>query len=151
MTSAKALSAAERSLDSMSTLPDTTAASSAVNLQIIRGAAHGVIELPELGRIQVSAKSQDGELGVRVMADRPETTTILLPHTAAMAVEARASGSSNVRVDVESRHAATGSYTGGSGAGERKAGRQGSPEAHDGEEAVEVSPDAVRPRVRIVL
>jgi hypothetical protein len=151
MTSAKGMSAVERPLDSASGSPDTTAATSIVNQQIIRGAAHGVIELPELGRIQVSARSQDGELGVRVTADRPETATILLPHTAAMAAEARAPGSSNVRVDVESRHATMGSYTGSSGGSGRETARQAPTDPDEGDEAVDVSQAAVRPRVRIVL
>ncbi len=150
LTTAKGVSPAERPTDT-SASSETTAASSSVNQQIIRGAAHGVVELPDLGRVQVSAKLQDGELGVRVTPDRPETTTILLPHAAAMAAEVRTTGSSAVRVDIENRHGAMGSYTGGSSGGGREAGRHAPTETHEGDEGAEGVSIAERPRVRIVL
>jgi hypothetical protein len=151
LTSAKAVPPAERPLDASSAPAETSATSSAINQQVIRGAAHGVIDLPDLGRIQVSAKSQDGDVGVRVTADRPETTAILLPHAEAMAAEARTPGTLNVRVEVESRSSAQASHTSTAGGGGGESGRHRSPDSHPTDEVSEVDRAVVRPRVRIVL
>jgi hypothetical protein len=121
-----------------------------MNQFVIRTAAHGVMDIPELGRVQVSARSIDGDLGVRILADRPETTTILLPHTEAMAAEVRVPGGSAVRVDVAKYDAGTSSHTGGSSE------RDGRPQGREPIEVIDVdateAPHPIaRPRVRIVL
>ena len=151
LTLAKEMPAAPRALDATGASPEVPATASAVNQMVIRSTAHGVIELPELGRIQVSARSQDGDLGIRVTADRPETTTILMPHAEAMAAEVRTTGGSNVRVDVGSRDPTMASSTAGSGGGGQGAGHRGPAESRELDEVLEVGPPAVRPRVRIVL
>jgi hypothetical protein len=136
-------------VESQAVTPDATATSSAENQLVINSVARGVIELPELGRVQVSARTKDGEVSVRIVADHPETTAILQPQTSAMAAEARVAGGHAVRVDVESRGDARGSQVGGESPGDK--GGRGPAKGSESEEVTEVAPTAARPQVRIVL
>jgi hypothetical protein len=151
LTPAKELPAQAHVTEASTAPIDPTSVASAVNQQVIRSAAHGIIELPELGRIQVTARSEDGGIDVRVTPDRAETATILLPHAEAMASEVRGSGNSNVRVDVEGHGAAFSSHTGGSGGGGHDAGGRRPSESSSLEEGKEGHPGPARQRVRIVL
>jgi hypothetical protein len=136
--------------DATPTLPNVVGASTAVNQAVIRSAAHGVVELPDLGRIEVTARSANGVMDVRVTPDRPETAAILVPHAEAMASEVRAGGSPNVRVDVEHRSSDLASHGGASGR-EHEGGGRRNPEPPD-PQAVEGAPlSTAQARVRIVL
>jgi hypothetical protein len=136
--------------DATPTLPNVVGASTAVNQAVIRSAAHGVVELPDLGRIEVTARSANGVMDVRVTPDRPETAAILVPHAEAMASEVRAGGSPNVRVDVEHRSSDLASHGGASGR-EHEGGGRRNPEPPD-PQAVEGAPlSPAQARVRIVL
>jgi hypothetical protein len=82
---------------------DSTGAQTIANQTVIRSEARGVIELPDLGRVQVSAKGAGIDLSVRVIADHPETTAVLLPHANAMAAEVRGPERAPVRIDIATR------------------------------------------------
>jgi len=123
-----------------------TSVRSAHNQQIIRNAAHGEFEHPELGHVTVSARLRDGEVDVRVTALRPETAAFLTPQAGAMAADARAANVPIARVDVD-HQGGTSSARSGEGSG-RHADSNGHPDGDgDGKDVVVPGPR----RVRIVL
>ncbi len=65
-----------------------THAESVLNQAVMVHAAHGELDHPELGPIQVTARLRDGEVDVRVTAHRLETVAILVPRIDAMAAAA---------------------------------------------------------------
>jgi len=122
---------------------------SAQNLLVMRNAAQGELDHPELGRVAVSAQLRGGEVDVRVTASRPETALFLAPRADAMTADARAANVPVARVEIGD--------PGGSGAslpGDLRGGSRG--DANDprhpesGAAATPVAPRAPK-RVRIVL
>ena len=126
-----------------------TSVRSAHNQQIIRNAAHGEFEHPELGHVAVSARLRDGEVDVRVTALRPETAAFLTPHAGAMAADARAANVPIARVDVDHKGGASSASSARSGEGSgHHADSNGHQEGDgDGKDVVVPGPR----RVRIVL
>jgi hypothetical protein len=132
---------------------------SAANQLVMRRAAHGEMDHPELGRVDVSAHLRDGQLDVRIVAQRAETATILAPHARAIAADIHTADAPTARVDIQSRGgAATSHHSGGShhsaasGSGSHSSNAEQPTRPHDSDSDSES--DSVTPaprRVRIVL
>jgi hypothetical protein len=118
-----------------------------LNQAVMVHAAHGELDHPELGPIQVTARLRDGEVDVHVTAHRLETVAILVPRIDAMAAVANVPAARvavGTRGEPEFAHADA-SADGGSTSDGRSPGEPG-PDDPDG------SPMPVGPRrVRIVL
>ncbi len=106
------------------------AAEASANRLTLRQAAHGELDVPELGRVTVSARSRDGEVDLRVRAERPETAHTLAAHAGEISAAVRAVDVPVGRLTFEAG-AGGGGHDGaaaqdGSSSGE---GRGGSPDA----------------------
>ena len=128
----------------------TGAVHSAQNQLVIRGAASGEIDHPELGRVAVSAHLRDGAVEVRVSAQRLETAGFLTPRADALADAARSGNVPVARVDIEvGSGGARGQSPTGAGDG---AGHPEHPSRHDdGDAPGTTALQPSRRRVRIVL
>jgi hypothetical protein len=123
---------------------------SAQNQRVIRDAAHGEVEHPELGRVTVSARLREGEVDVRVTAQRSETAMFLMPRVDAMTADVRAAHVPVGRVDVDGGGGSLPQPSTASGDGSGGSARDHArPEERDGEGQVVVAPPPKR--VRIVL
>jgi hypothetical protein len=124
-----------------------THAESMLNQAVMMHAAHGELDHPELGPIQVTARLRDGEVDVHLTAHRLETVAILVPRIDAIAAAANVPAA---RVEVGTRGEpefahADASADGGSTSDGRSPGEPG-PDNPD------ASPMPAGPRrVRIVL
>jgi hypothetical protein len=109
-----------------------------MNQAVLRQVAHGEVDHPELGRVQVVAQSRDGQVDVRLTVQRPETATILAPHADAIAADARHANIPVKQVTVDRHDGATGSTsqhtdTAGKQGGRSERDRDGEPPADAGE------------------
>jgi hypothetical protein len=125
------------------------------SLTVIQQASHAEVEVPDLGRISVSAKSHDGVVDIHVVTGRSGATETLLSHSSAMESDVRSASIPLRRLDfsTESQVGSEGrgpSASLGGEASSRDAGQEAEPEtAADGDAPASVAP--VLGRVRIVL
>jgi hypothetical protein len=138
---------------------------SAANQLVMRRAAHGELDHPELGRVDVSAHLRDGQLDVRIVAQRTETATILASHARAIAADIHTADAPNARIDIQSRggaatshHSGASHQSGTSGSGNHSSNAESPTRPHDTDTDTDpdadADADAVTPaprRVRIVL
>jgi hypothetical protein len=128
---------------------------SSANLSVIHQAAHGEIDLPELGRVSVSARGGDSGIDVRVAAGRTAATELLLPHAVAMEAEVRSANVPLHRLEISSHGLLNGSTTDAGTSSRRESGGRepGAATPSFGTGNRQNSEDAapVRARVRIVL
>lgn len=124
-----------------------TAAQSAMNQVVILNAAHGALDHPELGHIDVHARSKDGEVDVRVTSQRAETASLLAPRVEAMSAAANVPAA---RIEIGTRGGpSTGSFdASGNGGGQKSDDR--APTESDDDTSAAIQPTAPG-RVRIVL
>ena len=126
------------------------AATSAQNQSVLRHVAQGEIDHPELGHVEVTARTRDGEIDVRVIAQRADTTAILGPHAGAIAGEVRAARGEVGRIDIGTGSGATSqSSTPSGGSGDRPSNRRPGHEASEDE--MDIAAQVEPGRVRIVL
>jgi hypothetical protein len=78
------------------------ALASVANQAVLRGAATGQIEVPELGRVAVRAESTGGAVNVDVAAERSETRDALRQHSGAMTADLREADVRVARLNVAS-------------------------------------------------
>jgi hypothetical protein len=124
-----------------------TAAQSAMNKVVILNAAHGALDHPELGHIDVRARLKDGEVDVRVTSQRAETASILAPRVEAMSAAANVPAA---RIEIGTRGGpSTESFDASSNGGGQKSDDRAPTESDDDTSAA-VLPTAPG-RVRIVL
>jgi hypothetical protein len=130
------------------------ALASVSNRAVLRGPATGHIEVPELGRIAVHARSTGGSVDVDVTADRADTRSVLRGHVSGMTADLNQAAVPVARVTVERGAAAFGDSQ-GSAAGDPGANRQDS--SRDQSTSVERDDEptpadtGTAKRVRIVL
>jgi hypothetical protein len=124
-----------------------TDAQSAMNKVVILNAAHGALDHPELGHIDVRAHSKDGEVDVRVTSQRAETASFLAPRVEAMSAAANVPAA---RIEIGTRGGpSTGSFdASGNGGGQKSDDR--APTESDDDTSAAILPTAPG-RVRIVL
>jgi hypothetical protein len=65
------------------------AADRAVNSLTLSRAADGELDIPELGRVRVEAQTRNGEVDVRITADREETRELVSGHTHEIVIDAK--------------------------------------------------------------
>jgi hypothetical protein len=135
--------------------PASAAVLSAANQIVMRRAAHGEMDHPELGRVDVSAHLRDGQLDVRIVTQRAESAATLLPHARAIAADLHTADAPAARVDIQSRSGAATSHDSGASRHSGASGN-GSQSSSDERRALPVdageAPVSPAPRrVRIVL
>ncbi len=149
LTTVNAMSSAQNAGQGPSRSADIAGVRSAQNQLVMRQVATGELVHPELGRVQVSAHMRDGEVDVRVVAQRSETASFLTPRIDAMVADARSANVPVSRVDIES-HAGTSQQpptSSGNGGGH---GARNPKNSHDDDGTSYVEAPATK-RVRIVL
>ena len=94
--------------DPASSAGPSPAGISGANLNVIRQAAHGAVNLPDLGRVSVTATPRDGGVDVHVAASHSGGVDALVPHAAAMEADVRSANVPLLRLDFSTsdpRHA----------------------------------------------
>ena len=124
-----------------------------MNQRAIEGAARGEVVLPELGRVEVSARNERDAVAVEVRAAHATTAHTLFAHAPAIAAEVRAA---DIPVSSVAFHGA-GTWTPSSNAQTSSREQHREPEARyeSRDEAPSQTAEPARPRnpsrVRIVL
>jgi flagellar hook-length control protein FliK len=130
------------------------ALASVSNHAVLRGPATGHIDVPELGRIAVRARTTGGSVDVDVTADRADTRAVLRGHVGGMTADLNQAAVPVSRVTVDRGTAAFGDSQ-GSSARDSGANRQDSSREHQTsvEQDDEPTPadTGTAKRVRIVL
>jgi hypothetical protein len=131
---------------------------SVANQAVLRGAASGQIDVPELGRIAVRAHSMGGSIDVEVTADRPDARATLRGHVAAMTADLHMAAVPVGRFTVDRTGAAVGNSAGSSTSSRDRDANTGGDSTRnsrpqtDGDGASTLAdPSAAPRRVRIVL
>jgi flagellar hook-length control protein FliK len=130
---------------------------SAANHSVLRGAASGEIDVPELGRVAVRARNVGGAVDVDITADRGDVRAALKLHSGAMTSDLRQADVRVGRLTIEQGHspaASDGSATGRSfdAPARRDQQRPGEHDTDDGSAREgDEAPTAGGGRVRIVL
>ncbi|HEX7667694.1 MAG TPA: flagellar hook-length control protein FliK [Polyangiaceae bacterium] len=124
----------------------------AVNQMTLRRVvADGELDIPELGKVRVDAQTKNGEVDVKITADREETRSLVNEHAHAIALDARTAAIpvANVKIDGALQNGgANASFSGSNG------GAKEEPKQHDFEDKTrEQTPDAKRgaTKARFVL
>ena len=132
------------------------AANSAVNQAALRHAATGVVEHPDLGRIDVSARLHDGQVDVRIAVERPDAAATLTSHAVHMARDVREADIPlrQVDIDTSSRSGARDASAQTRQGEHDESGRRSAGRAATDSDSDDVQPASSTPspaRVRIVL
>jgi len=134
------------------------ALASVANHAVLRNAASGEIDVPELGRVAVRAHTVGGAVDVDITADRPDARAALRLHSGAITNDLREADVRVSRLTIEASHGGPTDATASDGSSGASSRRNNDSPAHDssrdGEEGGAHDPEPVaRPmgRVRIVL
>jgi hypothetical protein len=90
---------------------------SVANQAVLRGDASGEMDIPELGRIAVRARSVDGAVDVDVAADRLDARSTLRLHAGAMTADLQGADLKVARLTIDSSHATTQHFDSKAGGG----------------------------------
>jgi hypothetical protein len=133
---------------------------SVAHQSVLRGAASGQIDIPELGRVVVHARSTDAGVDLAVTAERGATHSVLREHAGAMALDLQQADLRVGRLAIEPAHGSSSSrFEAGTGGGgfdassnqRGSAGREGTSDETSLEGAEPEPTTAAVGRVRIVL
>ncbi len=133
---------------------------SVANHAVLRGAASGEIDIPELGRVAVHARTVSGAVDVDIAAERPETRAALHMHASAMTADLREADVRVSRLTIDASHATPRSQDAPGSDGSSGASARGQNEssardsARDGDDSGSDDQEENAPpigRVRIVL
>ncbi len=124
----------------------------AVNQMTLRRVvADGELDIPELGKVRVDAQTKNGEVEVKITAEREDTRTLVNAHAQAIALDARTAAIPIANVHVEGADKNAGAQTSFSGS---NSGPKDEQRHHDIENKTrEITPDAKRgaTKARFVL
>ncbi|MEO8800743.1 MAG: flagellar hook-length control protein FliK, partial [Polyangiaceae bacterium] len=88
----------------------------AVNQMTLRRAvADGELDIPELGKVRVDAQTKNGEVEVKITAEREDTRTLVNAHAQAIALDARTAAIPIANIHVEGADKNAGAQTSFSG------------------------------------
>ncbi|MGA2450024.1 MAG: hypothetical protein ABTD50_15195 [Polyangiaceae bacterium] len=131
------------------------AMASVANQSVIRGATSGTVDIPELGRVVVNARTEGGALDMSVTAAHSTTQQVLQSHASAIVADLRHAALPVSRLTIDLPTTSSGTYGSSTSHGERQASsgdgsRQQSPTPPPDTDEPAATPTKTA-RVRIVL